>query len=102
MGRHLREEPPVNARDEEFRLLKPARVAELLGVNLDTLKHWRQERRHRELEFVRIGPNILRYRADSVRRFLKNLKARWKGSRKWVNATREGSKAPKAALPKAG
>lgn len=50
-------------------LLSPAKVAELLGVRVQTLATWRTGRGPRGLQFVKIGSSI-RYRRGDVLAFI--------------------------------
>ena len=51
------------------KLLTPAQVADILGVKVMTLTHWRHHKRY-ALNFVRVGRSI-RYRKADVERFIK-------------------------------
>ena len=51
------------------KLLTPTQVAEILGVGVETLNHWRHTKRY-ALNFVRIG-RCVRYRQTDVENFIK-------------------------------
>jgi predicted site-specific integrase-resolvase len=50
------------------RLLSPIRVAEILGVSVDTLAVWRCTQRY-PLPYVKVGRKVM-YRREDVERFI--------------------------------
>ena len=49
-------------------LLTPNEVAEILGIQTETLNHWRHKKRY-DLHFVKIG-RCVRYRQADVEKFI--------------------------------
>jgi len=52
------------------KLLTPEQVAEILGIKVETLSHWRHKKRY-HLNFVKIG-RCVRYRRSDVEDFIKD------------------------------
>jgi len=50
-------------------LLSPAEVAQLLGINADTLSVWRCTKRYPTLKYIKVGRSV-RYRQEDVEAFL--------------------------------
>ena len=50
-------------------LLSPAEVAQLLGINTDTLSVWRCTKRYPTLKYIKVGRSV-RYRQEDVEAFL--------------------------------
>lgn len=52
------------------RLLKPAEVAEILGVTKETLNVWRCTKRY-PLKYIKIGRNVL-YKLEDVQAYIES------------------------------
>jgi predicted DNA-binding transcriptional regulator AlpA len=50
-------------------LLTDVQVAQIIGVQKETLEKWRGNKRH-ALAYIKIGHRIVRYRARDVEKFL--------------------------------
>lgn len=52
------------------RLLKPAQVAEILGVTKETLNVWRCTKRY-PLKYIKIGRNVL-YKLEDIQAYIES------------------------------
>lgn len=55
---------------KQNRLLKPAEVAEMLGVTKETLNVWRATKRY-PLNYVKIGRNVL-YKLEDILKYIES------------------------------